>query len=448
MCYEIDQNHYRLWFSLDFTSACFHGASTADRAEQMFSSGNRMSKITKRHVEGLKPRATDYFAWDDDLAGFGVRVMRSGLKSYVIQYRAGGRTRRLAFTRVGTMTPDEARAHARELLVAVARGGDPVAAIIEERRTPTVAALCERVLNEHVELRCKPTTARDYRSAVRRLILPRLGTFKISDVKRSDVAKLHHELRKTPYQANRAVATLSKIFNLAEEWGLRPDGSNPCRHIRKYSEVKRERYLSLDELKALGDVLAEAERTRSEPQPVINAFRLLILTGARMGEIQKLRWEHVRGNVLALPDSKTGAKRIVLGKEARELLASIEKVHGNPYVITGQIAGQHWNDLERPWRRIREKAKLPDLRIHDLRHSFASFAAGAGESLMVIGKLLGHSQAQTTARYAHLAPDPVSETADRVTNLIASAMMPEPPDPTAANCNESRAHATADSGSS
>lgn len=398
-----------------------------------------MSKITKRRIEALTAQAKDYFVWDDELAGFGVRVMRSALKSYIVQYRSGGRTRRLAFSRVGTMTPDEARGHARELLVAVARGGDPVAEIVEERRTPTVTALCDRVLKEHVELRCKPTTARDYRSAVRRLIIPRLGAFKISDVKRSDVAKLHHELRETPYQANRVVATLSKIFNLAEEWGLRPDGSNPCRHVRKYREAKRERYLTFDELKALGDVLAEAERTQSEPQPVINAFRLLILTGARMGEIQKLRWEYVRGNVLALPDSKTGAKRIVLGKEAREVLAAIEKVPGNPYVIIGQIAGQHWNDLERPWRRIRAKAGLPDLRIHDLRHSFASFAASAGESLMVIGKLLGHTQPQTTARYAHLAPDPVSDTADRVTALIGAALVPEQPKRLAANANAAQA---------
>lgn len=403
-----------------------------------------MAKITKRRVEALKPQATDYFEWDDELAGFGVRVMRSGVKSYVVQYRSGGRTRRLAFSRVGTMTPDEARAHARELLVAVARGNDPVAEIVEQRKTPTVVVLCERFLTEHVELRCKATTQRDYVSTVRRFIVPRLGTFKISDVKRSDVAKLHHDLRETPYQANRVVAALSKIFNLAEVWGLRPDGSNPCRHVRKYREVKRERYLTLEEIKRLGQVLDSAERDGSEQQPVIDAFRLLILTGARMREILTLKWEYVRGGVLVLPDSKTGAKRVVLGKEAGEVLSGINKIDSNPYVITGKIEGQHWNDLERPWRRIRARAGLPGVRIHDLRHSFASFAASAGESLMMIGKLLGHSQAQTTARYAHLAPDPVNETADRVTALIASAMTVEVAKPRAANSNEQQAQAVAE----
>lgn len=403
-----------------------------------------MAKITKRYVEALKPQASDYFVWDDELAGFSVRVMRSGIKSYIVQYRNGGRTRRLAFCRVGTMTPDEARAHARELLVAVARGNDPVAEIVEQRRTPTLAVLCERFLVEHVELRCKATTQRDYVSTVRRFIVPRLGSFKIGDVKRSDVAKLHHDLRETPYQANRVVAALSKIFNLAEVWGLRPDGSNPCRHVRKYREVKRERYLTLDEIKTLGQVLAAAERDGSEQQPVINAFRLLILTGARMREILTLKWEYVHDGVLVLPDSKTGAKRIVLGKEAGEVLSRIEKLPENPHVITGKIAGQHWNDLERPWRRIRAKAALPDVRIHDLRHSFASFAASAGESLMMIGKLLGHSQAQTTARYAHLAPDPVNETADRVTALIASAMASESLKPGAANSNEPASRAAAE----
>lgn len=402
-----------------------------------------MARITKRSVESLKPQANDYFAWDDDLAGFGVRVMRSGLKSYVVQYRSGGRTRRHAFSRVGTMTPEEARTHARELLVSVARGGDPVAEIVEYRRTPTLAHLCERFLGEHVELRCKATTQRDYQSLVRRFIIPRLGTFKISEVKRADIAKLHHDLRDTPYQANRALATLSKIFNLAEVWGLRPDGSNPCRHVRKFRETKRERYLTLDEVKTLGQVLNEAERDGSQPKPVINAIRLLMLTGARLSEIQTLKWEHVRETVLALPDSKTGAKRIVLGKEARDELAGIQKVPGNPYVITGKVEGQHWNDLERPWRRIRAKASLPELRLHDLRHSFASFAAGAGESLAMIGKLLGHSQTQTTARYAHLAPDPISGMADRVTAIIASALIPEEPKPRAANSNESGTQAAA-----
>jgi integrase len=403
-----------------------------------------MTKITQRTVDGLKKREADYFLWDDELAGFGVRVMRSGHKSYVVQYRAGGRTRRNAFSRVGTMTPDEARKHARELLVSVDKGNDPVAEIVANRRTPNVTALCDRYLDEHVDQRCKPTTQGDYRHAVEAFIKPRLGNFKIGDVKRPDIAQLHHEMRGSPYQANRTLSVLSKMFNLAEVWGLRADGSNPCRHVRKYAERKRERYLTLDEIKTLGKVLMNAERDGSEPKPVVATIRLLLLTGARIGEIQTLKWEHVRKGHLALPDSKTGAKRVPLGKDARDVLERITRVPGNPYVIVGAKPGQFCTEIQRPWRRIRDKAGLSGLRIHDLRHTFASVAAAEGESLTMIGKLLGHSQAQTTARYAHLAPDPVNSTADRISSIIATALTVTPLHPEAANDNAPLSSAAAE----
>ena len=395
-----------------------------------------MPNLTKRTVDSLRPRETDYFFWDDNLAGFGVRVMRSGKKSYVVQYRSGGRTRRNAFSRVGTMTPDEARKHARELLVAVDKGQDPVAEIEAQRRTPTVAALSDRFLTEHVAHRCKPSTIGEYRRSVNLFIKPALGTFKVGDVKRADIAKLHSDMHAIPYQANRTLGVLSKMFNLAEIWGLRPDGSNPCRHVRKYPERKRERYLTIEEIGRLGRALDAAERDGSEGKPVIAAIRLLMLTGARLGEIQTLKWDYVREDYLALPDSKTGAKRVVLGKEAAEVLRRIERMPGNPYVIVGTLPAQHWTDLQRPWRRLRRNAHLPGLRIHDLRHTFASVAAGGGESLAAIGKLLGHTQVQTTARYAHLAPDPVRATADRVASEIHSAMLTEAPRYRAANSNE------------
>jgi integrase len=382
-----------------------------------------MPTITKRTIDSLKPRATDYFVWDEDLSGYGVRVMPSGKKSYVVQYRTGGRTRRNAFSRVGTMTPDEARKHARELLVAVDRGKDPVSEIIAHRRSPSISELCQRFLTEHVSQRCKPSTQREYRRSVELFVTPSLGTFKVGDVTRADIAKLHHNMRTIPYQANRTLGVLSKVFNLAELWGLRSEGSNPCRNVKKYRESKRQRYLTLEEIGRLGRVLHDAERTGLESKSVIAAIRLLILTGARLGEIQTLKWDYVREGHLALPDSKTGAKRIVIGKQAANVLSQIERVAGNPYVIAGTLPGHHWTDMQRPWRRLRAAARLPDVRIHDLRHSFASVAASSGESLPMIGKLLGHSQVQTTARYAHLAPDPVRATADRVSGEISSAML-------------------------
>lgn len=398
-----------------------------------------MSSITKRTVDALKPQARDYFVWDDELSGFGVRVLPSAKMAYVIQYRAGGRTRRNAFSHVGKMTPDEARKHARELLVEVDKGKDPVAEIVAQRRSPNVSALCDRFLTEHVASRCKPSTLAEYRRSVELFIKPRLGTFKVGDVKRADIADLHRGLGRIPYQANRTLGVLSKMFNLAEVWGLRPDGSNPCRHVRKYPEKKRERYLTNEELSRLGNVLEEAEREQSEPMPVVAAIRLLMLTGARLGEIQTLKWDYVRDGYLALPDSKTGAKRIELTKPATAVLSRIKRIPGNPFVIVGTVPGQHWTDLQRPWRRIRKKANLPDLRIHDLRHTFASVAVSAGESLPMIGKLLGHNHVQTTARYAHLAPSPVTDTAGRVANKIAAAMGQSWARPAAANSNDPRA---------
>jgi integrase len=379
-------------------------------------------KITKRTVESLSPRTADYFVWDDEMACFGVRVMRSGIKSYVVQYRTGGRTRRSAFSRVGTMTPDDARKHARGLLAAVDKGQDPVGNMSAHRRSPTVADVCERFLSQYVAVRCKRKTQIDYRHSVNGIIKPKLGAFKIVDVTRADIAKLHHEMRDIPYQANRTLSVLSKMFNLAEVWGLRIDGTNPCRHVPKYKERKRERYLTDEEFQRLGRTLAEAARDGSESMPVINCIRLLILTGARLSEIQTLKWSEVHESYLALSDSKTDARRVVLARGAADLLSRIEHVSGNPYVIPGEVEGQHWISIQRPWRRIRARAKLPDLRINDLRHSFASVAVSDGESLPIVGKLLGHTQPQTTARYAHLAPNPVRLVADRVAAQIAAAM--------------------------
>ncbi len=217
---------------------------------------------------------------------------------------------------------------------------------------------------------------------------------------------------------------LSKFFGWAEKHGLRPDGSNPCRHVEKYREGRRERFLSQAELARLGDALREAEQDKSCSPWVVAAIRLLTLTGARRNEILTLRWEHVskEHGCLMLPDSKTGRKAVRLNPPALDVLQAIPRLEGNPYVICGEKAGQHLVNLEKPWRRIRAAAKLDDVRLHDLRHSFASVAASGGQSLVVIGKMLGHSQPATTARYAHLADDPVKAASDAVGRHIAAAM--------------------------
>ena len=415
--------------------------------------GMRDRRITKRLVDSLKPIGADHFVWDDTLIGFGVRVQPTGAKSYIVKYRAGsGRgapTRRVTLGRVGRLTPDEARALARKTLGAVAHGSDPAALRAAERRASTLRELADIFLAEHVEAKRKRSTATHYRSLLEKVVLPALGSRKAEQVTTSDLAKLHAQMRARPYQANRMLEVVGSLYSFAGKRKILPLGFNPARGIDQYVEKGRERYLSGDELSRLGDAVREAEtvglpyeiddtkptakhapkeanrRTKIGPHAAA-AIRLLILTGARLREILHLKWEHVdleRG-LLLLPDSKTGKKAIVLNAPALDILANLLRI--GAYVIAGQAAGtgdeKPRADLNRPWRAIRERAGLNGLRIHDLRHTHASIGAGLGLGLPIIGKLLGHTQPSTTARYAHLDADPLRRASDHIGSRIAAAM--------------------------
>lgn len=430
-------------------------------------------KITKRAVDALKP-ATDgaeRILWDTAVAGFGVRVQSGDTKTYILKYRAGsGRKARLRKFTIGRhgspWTADEARGEARRLLGLVADGKDPAAAKNAARAAPTVADLAERFLAEHAEAKRKPRTASEYRRLLERVVLPSLGKTRVTDLTRQDVTKLHYARRKTPTEANRALAVLSTMLNFAERLGERSDGSNPCRHVERYPQHRRERFLSSDELGRLGAALASYD---GSPH-ALAAIKLLVFTGARLGEVLGLRWEWIdfeRGEA-RLPDSKTGAKTLHLPPPAMEVLATLPRLKDNPYVIVGGKQGTALVNLEKPWRSIRDqvtvgfwrdsenakiagliarlarelrreptvtecraaaskaKIELPagvtDVRLHDLRHAFASIAAASGMGLPIIGKMLGHTQTATTARYAHLASDPVKAAAASVAATIAAAM--------------------------
>lgn len=383
-----------------------------------------MPKLTKRIVEAAEPRDKDYIIFDTDLPGFGIRILPSGKRSYLVQYRVGRSFRRMSLGLHGVLTTEKARTEAIKVLAAVKDGKDPAAARDAARRDPTVEEFGERVLGDHAEHHCKPSTVVGYRYYLKTYINPRIGRLQVGTIARPDIARLHHELRFAPVQANRCLQLLSKMFNLAELWGLRPDGSNPCRHVKKYPEKKRERYLSKEELAKLGEVLRQCEIEGTESQSAINAIRLLIFTGCRLGEIMTLKWGYVdlENNALHLPDSKTGAKTVHIGAPAIDALKQIERLPGNPWVITGIHPGAHLTDLQPPWQRIRKRAGIEDVRIHDLRHTFASVAVANGQGLPMIGKLLGHSQVQTTARYAHLAADPVKAAANTVSGEIADML--------------------------
>jgi integrase len=322
------------------------------------------------------------------------------------------------------LTCEQARSRAIAIIAAARSGDDPAAKRDAGRSAITVRELAERFDKEHIAIRIKASTANEYRRNLRRFILPALGQLSVTEVTRADVAKFHHDLRHIPYQANRCLEVVSKMFNLAEMWGLRPDGSNPRKHITKYPEEKRQRFLSTAELRRVGEVLREMECERLELPSAILAVRLLIFTGCRLNEIMKLKWEHVdfADRVLRLPDSKTGAKLVHLGQPAIELLQAVPQIKENPWVITGTLEGNRLSDLQPFWQRVRARAGLKDARIHDLRHTFASTAVASGQGLPMIGKLLGHTQVQTTARYAHLAADPVRSAADSVASSLQQAL--------------------------
>jgi integrase len=411
-----------------------------------------MGKLIKRTVDAVTPRAKAYIEWDSDITGFGLRVLPSGIKSFVIEYRpgAGGRSvnkRKLTLGRYGRMTVEQARASALNILARIRLGADPQDEKTRQRSAPTVSALINIFLADHVETRCKASTAESHKIALARLRAEH-GAAKAQNLSRSQLTVLHREMRDRPYAANRFLAVIAALYAWAEREGYLPDSHvNPAKHIVKYREQRRERFLTHEELARLGEALGEGETIGlpyeiDESKPTVKhgpkagnrrvvldpfaaaAVRLLILTGARLREILHAKWEQVdfQRGLLFLSDSKTGRKPIYLNAPALEVFASLPRVEGNPHVIAGMKDGAPRADLKKPWAAITKAARLDGVRIHDLRHSHASVGAEAGLSLPVIGKLLGHSQPSTTSRYSHLAHDPVREASERIGAVISAAL--------------------------
>ncbi len=380
--------------------------------------------ISKRTVEALVVEK-DTVYWDSELSGFGVRAYPSGSKYYVVQTRANGKAaKRVTVGRHGIVTAEEARRRAALIIARIKAGEEPLAepapALAEG---PTVGEIARRWLEEHVAVRCKPRTVEMYTLIVRKHLLPALGRVPALAVDHGRVAELHHSMRGTPSMANRTVEALSRMWNSAEDRGELPEASNPCRLVVKNRERGRERFLSEEEFRRLGRALAETGKGSSVH--AVAAIRLLLLTGLRRNEVLTLRWRDVDldARELKLEDSKTGARVAPLSPEAARVLACIPRLEGNPHVIPGQKPGTHLRNLNDPWDRIRRSAKLDDVRLHDCRHSFASRALALGEGLTMIGKLLGHTKVETTARYAHLARESVRESAVRISDSIAADVL-------------------------
>ena len=384
-----------------------------------------MKTLSNRAVGNLEVHKDTVF-WDRELTGFGVRVYPTGSKVYIAQARGPEGPRRVAVGRHGVIHAEQARQRAALIIARIKAGETPVPEPMKPSGGPSVAEVAARYLTEYVSVRCKPSTAAATRSVLEKHITPALGRLPLAAVERAQVAELHQRLYETPAVANMAVGALSSMYKLACEWGLVPDGvPNPCRSIVKYPGRKRERFLTDEEFIRLGEVLDEVETRGGASAPAVAAIRLLALTGCRRSEILSLRWEDVAfdESELKLPDTKTGARVVPLPPRAVELLASLPRIEGNPWVIPGRKPGTHLRQIDDAWKIIRARAGLHDVRIHDLRHSYASRALALGESLPMIGRLLGHKQIETTARYAHLARDSAQEAAERVAASIAEDML-------------------------
>ena len=384
-----------------------------------------MKTISNRAVGKLVVQKDTVF-WDKELTGFGVRVYPTGSKVYVAQARGPEGPKRVAVGRHGVINADEARKRAAHVIARIKAGEEAVPKPMKPVGGPTVNEVCARYMEEYVSVRCKPGTAALYRSVIDRHVLPALGKLPLAALSRAQVAEFHESLYETPAVANTALRVLSSMYELARKWELAPDGlSNPCKALVKYPERRRERFLTDSEFTRLGEALEEAEARGGASASAVAAIRLLALTGCRRSEVLKLRREDValEAAELRLPDSKTGARAVPLPPQAVELLAGLLGAHDGPWVIPGRKPGTRLRNIDEAWRMIRKRAGLENVRLHDLRHSWASRALALGEALPVIGKLLGHSKMETTARYAHLARDSAQEAAGRVAASIAEDML-------------------------
>jgi integrase len=365
------------------------------------------------------PARRNQVHYTGEIPGFGVRVTDAGAKSFVLNYRTkGGRERRFTIGQVQAWTMTAARQKAKELRRVIDDGGDPLADLEGQRQAPTVADLCERAMKEHFSRKSSDYAA-DAQRIIDKYILPALRHHKVADVSFSDTSALHHKVSEDggKYRANRTLSALSKMMSLSIRWGMRTD--NPCSHVERNLEEKRERFLSADELGRLMKVLVEFE-----DRPAANAFMLLLLTGARCGEVLGAKWEQfdLAAGVWTKPASTTKQRklhRVPLSPQALELVRALAVSRTSDYLFPGRWSS-HTVDLKYRWNEVRRRAGLEDFRLHDLRHSYASILASRGLSLSIIGGLLGHSDVKTTARYAHLLDDTLRAATATAGAVIAS----------------------------
>ena len=387
----------------------------------------KRTTISRRTVDKLSARKGAVY-WDRALTGFGVRVYASGSKVYVVQFRADGRSKRLTIGRDGIITPAQARRRAARILARVQAGRPPVPRKDRPPRGPTVGDVAQRFLSEYVDVRYRPHTVKAVHRLFRKFILPAFGKVPAESLRCEQVAALHERLRRTPRLANYVVEMLSAMFKRAQAWRMVPDDTNPCTGVLRYKRPPRDRFLTDAEFTRLGRALSELEEGGEVSSHAAAAIRLLMLTGCRRNEIVALRWDeaNLKRKELRLRQTKSGPRTVPLSPAAVRVLSRRPRTPGNPWVIPGGNKGEYLKYIHDPWCKVRERANLEDVRLHDLRHSFASRALVLGESLPMIGKLLGHTRVETTARYAHVGDDFVKEAAVRIAASIAEDILSGP----------------------
>lgn len=385
-----------------------------------------MPLITKSLADKAKGKSKEYYIWDDQLKGFGLAVYPSGNKSYIVRYWLDRKSWQMALGDIKVLTAKQARDAARQYLAEVKLGKNPKLEREKKQTDPYFEDLCERFDQEHIAIRLKPSTQKQWRRYIEKDILPYFKRMKVREIRQQDISNFHSKFHSTPTKANHLLEILKVMFKKAEVWDMRPLNSNPCTHIEKFPSNSIERPLTEEEFVRLSDYLHEAERIEEERPSVINAIRLLIMTGCRKNEIAQLKWEYIdwEKSCIDFPDTKTGRKTLKVSKQVIEYLKEISEdpktpFKSNPYVIYSPLKpGTYYQDLQGAWERIRKRVGIEDVRIHDLRHTYGTFALNEFDNLKLVQKLMKHASLQSTQRYAHVLESRMDKAVDQMGTLM------------------------------
>ena len=370
-------------------------------------------KLTNKKIDQLIPDTKSYIVWDNEIRGFGVRVNLNSKKTFILKYRVGqGRSARVRKPVIGTygvMKVDEARKIARKWLLEASEGNDPKEV---DKTSILLKDFCNVYLQQHANIKKKLSSVIEDKRLMRLHIIPNFGNVCLKEITRSMITKHHQSMYQTPHGANRFLSLMSKMMNLAERWEYRPLNSNPCRHIERYKEEGRQIYLSMEQIEKIGHVIKQMEQTESIF--VLSAIKLLLFTGRRTGEILTLKWDYIdfENSKMNLPDTKTGAKSFFFSPTVKQILLNLPNKEG--FVFKSVLKDKRVTTVRHIWKKICKLAKIENVRVHDLRHTYASLAVQNGYSLPIISKMLGHADIKTTQRYAHLHDDPVNQAVEKI----------------------------------